>query len=111
MNQEKPEKIEGDLEDLEIREKISEILNVVKKDEDYNPEDINEEEITSALISEFNNLREDHIAKEGFWATIEQRARIIILNKKCDDARKKFADTMEKIHKIEKNISETSKAA
>jgi Zn-dependent peptidase ImmA (M78 family) len=111
MNREKPREIEGDLEDLEIREKISDILKSVKKDKDYNSEDIDEKEIISALISQFNNLREDHIAKEGFLTTLEQRVRIIILNKKSDDARKKFTDTMKKIHEIENNISGISKAA
>ncbi|MFA4941781.1 MAG: hypothetical protein WC582_04295 [Patescibacteria group bacterium] len=111
MNQEKPEKIEGNLEDLEIREKISDILELIKKDKDYNPEDINEEEIITSLLSQFNDLREDHIAKEGFLTTLEQRARIIILKKRSNNARKKFTDTMEEIHKIEKNISGFSKAA
>ncbi|MDD5031470.1 MAG: hypothetical protein PHR36_00275 [Patescibacteria group bacterium] len=118
MNREKPEVIKGDLEDLEIREKISDILGSIKKDRDYNPEDIDEEKITASLIDEFNHLPKDSsISKEGFLTTLEEKIRIIIIKKAEARIKERVLKTMgefgeieEKIHGKDKNVSEIPKA-
>lgn len=118
MNREKPQEIEGNLEDLEIREKISDILKLIKKDKDYNQEDINEEEIISAILNEFNSLSKNHIAKEGFLTTLEEKIRIMVIKKMEARLKEKFLNTVGEIHKIDEkihgkdeNIKEISKAA
>ncbi|MFA4834102.1 MAG: hypothetical protein WC619_04645 [Patescibacteria group bacterium] len=117
VSQEKPTGVEN-IWDIKIHERISEVLELIERDKNYNTEDIDEEEITSALVGQFNNLPEDAVSKESFLTTIEQKIRTIIIKKKEARIGEGFSKTMEEIRKIEKrahgidgNISKISKAA
>ncbi|MDD5290871.1 MAG: hypothetical protein PHZ04_02025 [Patescibacteria group bacterium] len=104
MNREKPKNIEGNLEDLEIREKISDILEIIRNDRDYNPEDIDEEEIISTIVDQFKAIEKNHIAKESFLLTLEQKIKIMIVKKTEARIREKFSKTIREANEIEKKI-------
>jgi hypothetical protein len=110
MNDEQLPKAE-DIWDKEINKRISETFELIKKDEKFNIDDIDEKAITSRLIGEFNNLPENPSIKEGFLATTEEKIKIIILTEMEEKAKKKFMDIDEKIRKIGKEEKKTSEAA
>jgi len=112
MNREKPESLE-DIEDpiidLEIREKISDVLKLIRNNKNYNPKDIDEEKIISSLIEEFDNLSKGSKMRESFLASIEEKIEIMILKKQRKREGEKFLNdinTIKKAHRIGKEAPE-----